>query len=178
MKALTKQKYILLILAVTTLVISIQKGGYAQTPVCDRTEEVKDAIVAAVAGVTDCADVTEAHLAAITSLDLANTGVTALQSGDFDGLTSMTTLRLQQNTVAELPVDLFDELTSVETINLRDNSLTELPEEVFDGLTKLGRVLLHGNQLTELPEEIFDGTALKLITLQDNHVNRVTVGSF
>ena len=105
------------------------------TPVCDRTEQVKNAIVAAVSDVTDCADVTETHLAAITSLDMVNLGVTALQSGDFDGLTSMTTLRLQQNMVAELPVGLFDELTSVENINLRDNSLTELPEEVFDGLT-------------------------------------------
>ena len=36
------------------------------TPVCDRTQQVRDAIVAAVSGVTDCADVTETHLAAIT----------------------------------------------------------------------------------------------------------------
>ena len=150
----------------TTVTINV-----VMTPVCDRTPQVRDAIVAAVAGVADCADVTEAHLAAITTLDVANKGVTALQSGDFDGLTSMTILRLQQNMLTELLVDLFDGLTSLENINLRDNSLTELPEEVFDGLTNLDRVLLHGNRLTELPEEVFDGLQLTQLTL---HGNRLT----
>ena len=42
----------------------------AITPVSDRTPGVRDAIVAA-AGVNSATDVTEAHLAAITSLDLS-----------------------------------------------------------------------------------------------------------
>ena len=41
--------------------------------VSDRTPEVRDAIVAAVPGVTDAANVTTAHLTAITALDLRNT---------------------------------------------------------------------------------------------------------
>ena len=43
---------------------------FAAAPFCDRTEQVRDAIVAAVPGVSACANVTAAHLAAITSLDL------------------------------------------------------------------------------------------------------------
>ena len=42
----------------------------APTPVCDRTVQVRDGIVAAVSGVSTCGGVTDAHLAAITSLDL------------------------------------------------------------------------------------------------------------
>ena len=54
------------------------------TPVCDRTEQVKNAIVAAVPGVTDCADVIETHLAAITSFNLSSESITTLKPGDFD----------------------------------------------------------------------------------------------
>ena len=61
-------------------------------PVSRRTPQVRDAIVAAVPGVNSAADVTEAHLAAITSLDLSLEGITSLKTGDFDGLTSLTLL--------------------------------------------------------------------------------------
>jgi hypothetical protein len=77
------------------------------TPVCDRTEQVRDAIVAAVPGVTECADVTETHLAAITGpLNLANKSITALKAGDFDGLTALTELDLNNNqiTTGTLPL--------------------------------------------------------------------------
>ena len=50
-----------------TVTISI---GTAITPVKDRTTQVRDAIVAAVSGVSNADDVTAAHLAAITELDL------------------------------------------------------------------------------------------------------------
>ena len=40
----------------------------APTPVCDRTEQVRDEIVAQVSGVSTCGEVTDAHLAAITFL--------------------------------------------------------------------------------------------------------------
>ena len=72
--------------------------GQAQTAVfdpaagiCGRTEEVRDGIVDSISGVTDCANVTDAHLAAITgTLDLSAEGITALAAGDFDGLTALT----------------------------------------------------------------------------------------
>ena len=59
--------------------------------ICGRTQQVRDAIVAIISGATDCADVTDAHLAAITgTLDLSRKGITALAAGDFDGLTALT----------------------------------------------------------------------------------------
>ena len=139
------------------------------TPVCDRTEQVKDAIVAAVSGVTDCADVTEAHLAAITSLGLSRQSITTLKPGDFDGLTALRTLSLHQNSLSTLPVALFNELTALEDLSLIYNQLTELDEDIFDGLTKLKRIGLNDNRLTELDADIFDRlTKLEDITLANN----------
>ena len=72
--------------------------AHAQTGICGRTEVVRDALVALIPGVSHCASVTAAHLAAITGeLNLAGMHgehgaeptVTALAAGDFDGLTSL-----------------------------------------------------------------------------------------
>ena len=68
--------------------------------VCDRTSQVRDAIVSAVAGVSDCADVTAADLAAITELEIIeDSSLTSLQAGDFGGLTGLTILDLYATTV-------------------------------------------------------------------------------
>ena len=47
-----------------------------------------------VPGVNTAADVTEAHLAAIFSLNLQGEGITVLRAGDFDGLSTLTRLDL------------------------------------------------------------------------------------
>ena len=97
------------------------------TPVCERTEEVRDAIVAAVSGVSACANVTDAHLAAITSrLDIGYQGITSLQAGDFDGLTALTDLSLQSNySLSDLPVGVFDGLTALTDLRLNNNPGTD-----------------------------------------------------
>ena len=54
--------------------------------ICGRTEAVRTAILARISGVTHCALVTDAHLAAITgTLYLRSAAITALAAGDFDG---------------------------------------------------------------------------------------------
>ena len=50
--------------------------------VCDRTDAVADAIVAAVDGVTTCGAVTSAHLQGITTLILEGQSIASLHSGD------------------------------------------------------------------------------------------------
>ena len=60
--------------------------GSSPAGICDRTEQVRDAIMAAINGVDDCADVTEAHLAGITGgLVLIEQNIVSLQSYDFEG---------------------------------------------------------------------------------------------
>ena len=60
-------------------------------PIIHRTQQVQDAIVEQVPGVNHPDYVTVAHLAAITTLDLFNKGITSLKSGDFNELPALTT---------------------------------------------------------------------------------------
>ena len=89
--------------------------------ICGRTEQVRDAIVGEISGAASCADVIDAHLAAITTLNLATAGLTALASGDFDGLTALTRLDLNNNSLSTLPAGVFDELTALTTLRLQNN---------------------------------------------------------
>ena len=68
-----------------------QSGG---SGICDRTEQVRDAIVDAVSGVGDCADITATHLGQVTNLYLVADNIAALQSTDFAGLTALDSLNL------------------------------------------------------------------------------------
>ena len=113
-------------------------GGTAQTTVlvivsapsgiCDRTEQVRDAIIAKLnegldtPEVTDCSAVTAADLRGITGrLNLPRQRITALKLGDFEGL------------------------SNVDTLDLTDNALETLPDGLFEGLVSLEQVLLSGN---------------------------------
>ena len=170
-------------------------GAVQTTGICGRTLAVRDAILAEIPSVTDCADVTDAHLGAITSLDLVDEGITSVHEEDFDGLSALEKLHLsdnelsslpkgvfaglsaleklylQGNQLTSLPQDVFAGLSALEGLHLYDNQLTALPTEVFDGLGALEELLLHGNQLTSLPEDVFDGLgALEYLLLYDNQL--------
>ena len=139
-------------------------------PLSDRTPQVSDAIVVA-AGVGTPEEVTEAHLSAITTLNLGFSDITALNVTDFDGLTALQELHLNNNQLTELPVGVFDSLTSLEVLLLNNNELTALPETVFSGLTSLEVLLLNNNELTALPESVFSGlTSLQYLYLDSNRL--------
>ena len=95
--------------------------------VADRTPEVRDAIVAAVPGVTDAAAVTDTHLAAITTLNLRNNGITSLKAGDFSGLSGLTSLNLYGNMLSTLPNGIFSGLTALTSLRLGDNTVAPMP---------------------------------------------------
>ena len=93
--------------------------------VCDRTPGVRDGIIAAVSGITDCADITTTHLEGIQTLDLASDladTTTTLRSDDFDGLTKLTTLDLSDNSLASLPDNIFQSLRSITSLDLSGNA--------------------------------------------------------
>ena len=129
-------------------------GGEGGTPttLCDRTPQVRDAIVAAVPSVSDCNDVTQTQLATgITSLFLNGQSITTLKADDFAGLTSLVELRLYDNQLSTLPADLFDGLSSLTTLYLNGNQLSSLPKGLFDGLSSLATLYLYGNSVDPLP---------------------------
>ena len=130
----------------------------AASGICDRTAQVREAILARLDHVSDCADVTAADLSGITGFlwVLSNEALT-LKSGDFASLDNLRTLYLYGNQLSALPEDVFSGLGSLEELWLSHNQLSELPEDVFDGLGNLKMLRLYENQLGALPEDVFDG---------------------
>ena len=96
----------------------------ADPSVCDRTPQVRDAIVALVP-VSDCADVTNIHLADIGVLDLQASSIRTLQEGDFAGLANLYNLALNDNNLMALPGGVFSGLTALDLLNLYGNPGSE-----------------------------------------------------
>ena len=212
MKTLTmKPKITATIVTVMFLIYGIQGTNYLHaqdnapelTPVSDRTQQVQDRIVALVPGVDSANDVTAAHLTLITSLNLSDQSITALKTGDFDGLSALRSLSLAKNTLSTLPADIFSDLSALVQLDLGSNQLSSLPDAVFSGLSALNRLNLSynsldslsanifseisaltgldlgNNQLSSLPNEVFSGlSALNWLSLSSNQLSSLPDGLF
>ncbi len=151
-------------IAVTINVTNVNEG--LVTPVNRRTQEVQDAIVAAVPGVDNADDVTSAHLTAITHLDLGYKGITSLKSGDFSGLPALTTLNLSGNSISNISV--LSGLTKLRELNLGDNSISNI--SALSGLTKLTILDLADNSITNV-SALERLTALTYLDLSGNPIS-------
>ena len=169
---------------VATAAVTIEEG------VCDRTPQVGDEIVQQ-AGVGDCAEVEDRHLASIQVLALClpkyewmecareDDPITALREGDFLGLSGLTELDLSANELTELPAGVFSGLSNLVNLPLFDNRLTELPAGAFSGLSNLWNIGLDRNRLTELPAGIFSGLSrLNILDLYENALTELPEGVF
>ena len=135
------------------------------TPVNQRTQQVQDAIVAAISGVSNADDVTAAHVATITSLEMGNQSITSLTSGDFSGLTALQLLFLQNNSISDIPA--LDDLTSLQWLVLDSNSISDI--SALDGLTSLTYLSLLNNSISDI--SALDGlTSLTELYLSGNPI--------
>ena len=166
------------------------------TPVCDRTPRVRDEIVTLIPDVSNCADVTAAHLAGIEEIlnlrgpqDILSVPIneretrpdiiSELKAGDFSGLTSLREIDLARNNLTGLPEGIFSGLNALQQLLLQYNPLTSLPEGLFSGLSSLRRLFLHSNSITDLPEGIFSGlSSLEVIHLAWNNLSALPAGTF
>ena len=149
------------------------------SPLQGRTQKVVDAIVAAVSGISDCANVAATHLAAITRLELNNQALTTLRSGDFAGLTGLEWLYLNRNQLTVLAANQFTGLTSLERLYLQSNQLTTLAANQFTGLTSLKRLRLQQNRLSTLAANQFTGlTSLQELRLEGNQLGNLAPAYF
>ncbi len=139
--------------------------------VCNRTQVVQDAILAAIPTVSRCELVIDANLAAIAgTFNLGSISTSqslfAAKLGDFDGLSSLETLNLSSNWLTTLPPGVFDKLPMLTTLRLENNLLTlllngqpveALPPGVFNNLSALTTLYLNENLFTSLPSSgVFD----------------------
>ena len=91
-----------------------EAGPVTPTPgICDRTQGMQDAILAAVSGVTDCEAVTVANLLGVSTLNGSTRNIAALKSDDFAGMPNLVLLYLAQNSLNTLPADMFSGLTNL-----------------------------------------------------------------
>ena len=140
--------------------------------ICSRTQQVQTAILAELPDVSDCALVTSTNLAGITMLNLGSQSITALQAGDFDGLSSLQELDLSANVLDTLPDGVFNGLSSLQVLDLSGNQLSTLPDGMFDGLSSLRELDLLLNQLSTLPGGVFDGlSGLQELSLGHNYLS-------
>ena len=145
-----------LVVFTASLVLPLRGQEQTSVGICDRTPEVRDALLDWIGGVTACEDVTAAQLGAITHyLDLDSRGITSLKPGDFDGLTNLEILYVRSNPLTTLPEGVFRGLTNLRTLYLDSNNLTTLPDGAFRGLTDLWALVLRNNALTTLPAAVF-----------------------
>ena len=130
-------------------------------PIIHRTQQVQDAIVAAIDNVDSADAVTEAHLAGITRLDLSSAGITSLKSGDFSGLTALTRLDLQHNSISD--ISALKGLTTLTSLHLDFNSISDI--SALKGLTALKTLYLKDDRSDDLsPNSISDVSALEGLT--------------
>ena len=158
---------------------SATAGPVTPTPgICDRTQRVHQNIVALLSGVDDCAAVTVADLAGISSLSVGGQNG-SLKSGDFAGLTALRELYLDNNGLTALDAGVFDGLTALRELYLHNNELSTLDAGVFAGLTALRKLYLNSNELSTLDAGVFAGlTALEFLELPDNGLTTLDAGVF
>ena len=107
----------------------------ATVDICDRTAAVEAALLAAIGGSPACDAVPASAFQNITgTLDLSNSGISALLPDDFLGLTAITTLNLNDNQLTDVPASIFAPLQAMTSLNLSGNELSALPDGIFKGL--------------------------------------------
>ena len=150
----------------------------APNEVCGRTQQVREAIVAATPA-THCSGVTAAHLAAITTLNLSGKSISSVKTGDFANLSALDTLQLFGNSLTTLPTGIFSGLTTLTKLELHVNKIETLPSGVFDDLTAVRTITMHSNRLTVLPANVFDNlTALRVLGVARNKLTSLGMDVF
>ena len=151
----------------------------AASGICDRTAQVRDAILEKLPDTSDCAQVTETDLRSIDRLWLREKEITSLKSGDFSGLSNLQLLNLADNELRALPDGIFDNLTSLQILYLYTNRLSELPDGIFDDLTGLEELQFFNNHIRGLPDGVFDNlTGLQGLRLGGNWISELPDGVF
>ncbi|MCY3929154.1 MAG: leucine-rich repeat domain-containing protein [Acidobacteria bacterium] len=188
-----------IVLGLLVMLGSVRVAGQG---VCDRTPEVRDAIVKELRA-THCSWVSSADLRTVTRLSILDSPLSRLRQGDFRGLVNLEQLDLNRNQLTVVPSAVFSDLenlrhlalqgnelvslapgafsglSTLEVLTLSLNNLTALPEGVFFGLGNLRRLSLSRNRLASLPATLFSGLSrLEILTMADNNLTVLPAGLF
>ncbi len=172
-----------LVIAALMTVIVLQPVPYhpvlAQTTVniCDRTDQIEEAILRAISPRPACEDVTDTQLADIETIDVSGDSmgsmVKSLKSGDLAGLTGLTSFAAAYSNIGSIPAGFFSENSALTSIDLSvaqmmtdsnaDPPMEALPDTLFDHLTLLRTLRLERNYFKTMPAGL-DATSLAKLT--------------
>ena len=167
--------------AVSTEGEASEAATAATLPVCGRTSQVRDAILARLPGVDDCAEVTAWNLRSIDGeINLHRRGIASLKAGDFSGMNGLEFLKLSGNELSTLPAGVFDGLSAVRELSLQTNDLTSLPDGAFRGLTGRLGLKLNNNEFSAFPAAALDdlGPNLRDLNLGYNDLGSLPGDAF
>ncbi len=159
----------------------------ASVPVCDRTAQVRDALVAAIG--LACGDISDDDLAGVAVLDVSESRVHALSGDDFNGLVGLRKLDLSNNRrLRALPQMMGSQLPSLETLLIAKTGLGGGADNILVagdlGLSNDSRAAilsldLSGNTFTALHEDVFAGmSSLRWLDLDNNSLTTLDADVF
>ena len=138
--------------------VTIEEG------VCDRTPQVRDAIVSNLADTVsgaNCESATSDLLGRIRALSLNVEGrktIETLQPNDLGGLVGLRTLDLSNTLLADLPEGVFADLSILGYLEMSNTKVTELRSGAFLGLRRLRSLQASYNaRLSKIDAEAFKG---------------------
>ena len=147
------------------------------TPVCNRTPQVIDALLAQLVDgtgnpmFTDCSEVTAAALAGLETFTINGddhaADITSLQAIDLNGLFGLRVFRIRdEQMLTEIPEQLFSENTALRSFTLTNTGVTTLPAGLFTSTP--GLRIFDVPTITEFPTTLFDPLS---------QLNRFSVGN-
>ncbi len=152
--------------------------------VCDRTPQVRDALVALVGKA--CKDIGADELDRVVKLDLSNTGMSSLRPGDFSGMSSLRQVDFSSNNFTSWTDACAASYgDTVQNINLTNNKLGGTGDRIPAGCftaTKfpdLRSLHLAGTRINSLTGDPFDGlTKLEILDLSQNQIAQLRRAMF
>ncbi len=181
-------------LALTALLLST--GNVSAAPrqqssgICDRTPEVRDAILAYINGPggspdTVCDTVTERQLR-ISSLKIEGYSSASIVPGDFAGIELRELMITNSPLLKTIPANAFSGLNETRTpskLTLKNNAIETIERGAFSGVefgeNDFGGIDLSGNKIAFLPEGAFEGTAhLAWVGLTHNYIKFLDGNAF
>ena len=151
-----------------------QSGRVSPVDVCERSPQVRDAIVSA----TDlaCDAISEFDLMDVSALDLSGKEITALDAGDFTGLSNLVELDLSVNGLGVIPEQGFKDLVNLTKLDLGYTGLTDVPASIR-GMGSLQELSLQGNSIQTIHKESFKGlSGLRVLNLGRNQITGLENG--
>ena len=176
MLAVSVMAVLVLLASQSPITAPVASAQNVEGGVCDRSAPIREAIVDGVQenypAITLCSQVTDEHLAALTTLDVdPNLRLSRPKADDLAGLTSLGSIDLSHANLYELPAGFFSDTTNLTQVVMTASKLTTLPAGIFDQLTGLTTLRLDRNNFSTFPPGL-----LTLTNANFSNLSTLTLG--